>query len=59
MPLKEIELEVGGYRDDRLTHLYRQQSQNSGKLGLFLPGVGYGIKFPALLYAASLFTDLD
>ena len=47
-----------GYRGDPLTFRFVQQTAFTDRLGVLLPGLGYGIKHPGLLYPAQMLQEL-
>jgi hypothetical protein len=51
-------LDVRGYRDEPLVHAYMQHEPAVSALGLMLPGKGYGITAPGLLYSAHVLSEL-
>ncbi|WP_189643351.1 hypothetical protein [Deinococcus piscis] len=58
MSAQQHSLDVRGYRDDALEYVYQQQETPTGKLGLLLPGMGYGLEQPGLKYATSVLDEL-
>lgn len=58
MNLQQVELVVSGYRDEPLAHTYLQHLTPTPSLGVVLPGMGYGIQAPGLLYPTHALTEL-